>query len=71
MSTISDTLMRLTRGFVVRDIMVLEADLICSTDVTGAMELLRRFPDFDMIPLRSTYTLTSYVERGTSKPQPI
>ncbi len=71
MPTISDTLTRLTREFVVRDIMVPEADLICSTDVTGAMELLTRFPDFDMIPLRSKHTLTSYVERGASKPRPI
>ena len=71
MPTISDNLTRLSREFVVRDIMVPEADLICSKDMTGAMELFTRFPDFDMIPLRSKDTLTSYVERGASKPRPI
>jgi hypothetical protein len=71
MSSISDTLTRLAREFVVRDIMVPEEDLVCSTDVTGAVELHVQFPDFDMIPLRSAQTLTGYVERGASTLRPI
>jgi hypothetical protein len=71
MAAVANTLTRLAREFVVRDIMVPAADLVCSVDVPGALELLERYPDFDMIPIRRTNALTSVVERGASTPRPI
>lgn len=66
-----DTLTRLAREFVVRDIMIPEADLVCSADLPGAMEILARFPDFDMIPIQSTRALKGFVERESSTLMPI
>jgi hypothetical protein len=71
MSTLTDTLTRLAREFAVRDIMIPECDLVCSSDASEAAKLLDKYPDFDMIPIRTRGVLTAFLERGGSKPRAI
>jgi hypothetical protein len=66
-----NTLTRLAREFVVRDIMILVGDLVCASGTPEAVELLDRYPDFDMIPLVAQDSLTAYLERGGSGPRPL
>lgn len=71
MSTLTDTLTRLAREFAVRDIMIPEFDLVCSSDASEAAKLLDKYPDFDMIPIRTCRVLTAFLERGGSTPRAI
>ena len=71
MSTLTDTLTRLAREFAVRDIMIPEFDLVCSSDASEAAKLLVKYPDFDMIPIRTRGVLTAFLERGGSTPRAI
>jgi hypothetical protein len=66
-----ETLTRLAREFVVRDIMIPASDLVCAAGTPAAVELLERYPDFDMIPLVAQDSLTAYLERAGSGPRPL
>ena len=66
-----DTLTRLAREFVVRDIMIPAKDLVCATCIPQAVELLNRYLDFDMIPLVVQDSITAYLERSGSDPRPL
>jgi len=71
MSTLTDTLTRLAREFAVRDIVIPEFDLVCSSNASEAAKLLDKYPDFDMIPIRTRGGLTAFLERGGSTPRAI
>jgi len=66
-----EALERLAREFVVRDIMVPEADLKWTHDRRQAIQLLDEYPDFDMIPIRTGGVLTTVHERGAAEARPI
>ena len=51
--------------------MIPESDLVCSNDASEAAELLDKYTDFDMIPIRTRGVLTALLERGSSSPQAI
>ena len=53
MPGILNTLRRLEREFIVRDLMVAEEALVCAKDVSQAIGLLGEHPDLDMIPVCS------------------
>ena len=66
MTPINDTLSRLARAFSVAEIMVNASSLTCAQDEGQALELLNRFPDFDVIPILTATRVSAYVERGSS-----
>lgn len=68
---VPDTLTRLAREFVVRDIMVPAADLLCAEDSADATDLLAANPDFDVIPIRNGGVLTAFLSRGATTPTAI
>jgi hypothetical protein len=51
--------------------MIPVSDLVCAAGTPAAVELLERYPDFDMIPLVAQDSLTSYLERAGSGPRPL
>jgi hypothetical protein len=53
MPEILETLRRLEREFVVRDLMVAESALVCAKDASQAIRLLDEHPQLDMIPVRT------------------
>lgn len=67
MSSLEFTLQRLAGAFVVRDVMVAQDNLVSAPDLATAEDLLNRFPDYDVVPIRDGGHLTAYLQRGASK----
>ena len=61
------TLDRLANTFTVRDLMIELSDLVRANSESEALELLERYPDFDVIPIPKTGTIKAYVSRENSK----
>lgn len=59
---------RLAREFVVRDIMVYGAELVCAEELSEAANLLRSRQDFDVIPIRGQRGLVAFLTRSTTEP---
>lgn len=71
MTDLRETLRRLARSFVARDLMVRREDLVCSEDERYAEQKLGANPDFDVIPIRRGGTFVAFLERGQSQPRKI
>src|SRR5690348_12336287 len=61
---IEDTLKRLAREFTAKDIMVPTNELVCGDDTNEALQLLKKYRDYETIPIRSKNAITHYVVRG-------
>jgi len=64
MTDLRETLRRLARRFVARDLMVPKEELICAQDEHDAGLKLEAHPKFDVIPIRQADRLVAFVERG-------
>jgi hypothetical protein len=71
MTDLRETLRRLARSFVARDLMVPKEDLVCSEDERDAEQKLEANSNFDVIPIRRAGTLVAFLERGQSQPRTI
>lgn len=69
MKKLEYTLERLASTFTARDIIVYKEDLICASDETAARRLLKRKPDYDVIPIKQNEKLSAYLERGAECPK--
>ncbi len=71
MTDLRETLRRLARRFVARDVMVPREELTCAEDHHDAEQKLETHPKFDVIPIRQADRLVWFLERGESKPRTI
>lgn len=71
MTDLRETLRRLARRFVARDVMVPREELTCAEDQHDAEQKLETHPKFDVIPIRQADRLVWFLERGESKPRTI
>lgn len=71
MPTVEETLKRLAATFVVRDIMIPDARLVCAQNEAEAAAVSATHLDFNVVPIRREGKLTSYFERDTSQTKEI
>jgi len=71
MTDLRETLRRLARRFVARDLMVPKEELVCAQDEHDAGQKLEAHPKFDVIPIRQADRLVAFLERGRSQPRTI
>lgn len=67
MSDLRETLRRLARRFVARDLMVPREELVCAEDLREAEKKLEAYPKFDIIPIRQAQRIVWFLERGQAK----
>jgi hypothetical protein len=71
MTDLRETLRRLARRFVARDLMTPRDELVCAEDQREAEQKLEAHPKFDVIPIRQADRLVHFLERGQSRPRTI
>src|SRR3990172_10282469 len=64
---LEETIQRLAHTFTARDIMVPRDKLVHASSEADARELLKRNPDFDVIPIDQGGTLCAYLERSSDR----